>query len=98
MSVDMEVTIPQALALQAMFDHWNRLSNIGATREVAFYVDGDGNFHPKCNYTFSESIPVLNNELCELARVPDHDSGKDRFDDPMALFDYDSIAWRINGS
>lgn len=46
--VTMEVTASQALALQAMFNHWRRLGAVGCSRNVSFMVDGDGNFKPKC--------------------------------------------------
>ncbi len=95
MTVTMDVTIPQALALQAMFEYWNGLGNAGATREVAFYTDGDGNFHPNAQFEFSEEIPMLNDTLRELALVDKDDSGTDRYGSPMALFDFDSIAWKI---
>ncbi len=87
MTIDMEVTIPQALALQAMFEHWNRLSSMGSSRYIAFFVDGDGNFHPRCKINFSDEIPELTEKLRELAmgnRV-------------MAEigFDFDPIAWSL---
>lgn len=91
----MDVTIPQGLALKAMFDHWNRLANIGGSREVAFYADGDGNFRPEAECKFSEDVPELDDELRELARIGDDDSGTDRHGSPMALFDFDAIAWKI---
>lgn len=95
MIVTLDVTIPQALALQAMFEHWNRLSSLGSSREVAFYADGDGNFHPHAEFTFSEGIPELTDELREMARIPNDNSGKDRHGSPLAFFDFDAIAWRI---
>ena len=39
----MQVTTSQALALQAMFTHWNKLATWGGSRMIGFYVDGDGN-------------------------------------------------------
>ena len=95
MTVTMDVTIPQGLALKAMFEHWNRLANIGSSREVAFYADGDGNFRPEVECEFSEKVPELTDELSELARIHADDSGKDRFGSPMALFDFDAISWKI---
>ena len=95
MTVTMDVTIPQALALQAMFEHWNRLAGLGSSREVAFYADGDGNFRPRAQFEFSEEIPELDDELRNIAKRQPEDSGKDRFGSPMASFDFDSIAWRL---
>ena len=94
MTVTLNVTIPQALALQAMFDHWNSLSSMGSSRQVSFYVDGDGNFHTHAQCRFSEEIPELDNHLRDLAEL----SGKPSIDhtgSPMAAFDFDAIAWTL---
>lgn len=85
----MNVTIPQALALQAMFKHWNRLSSMGSSRMISFYVDGDGDFHPRCNCLFSESIPELTDELEKLAMIQNDGNGQ-------IIFDYDGIAYQLN--
>jgi hypothetical protein len=88
MTVTMEVTRPQALTLQAMFTYWNQLSSQGSSRRVGFYVDGDGNFHPKCQMTFSEPLPELTDELRELAVAVDENGNR--------LYDFDSIAWKVH--
>ncbi|KKM68679.1 hypothetical protein LCGC14_1458410 [marine sediment metagenome] len=88
LTVEMDVTIPQALALKAMFKYWNQLSSMGSSREVAFYVDGDGNFHPKCKVTTEPDIPELTEEMREKAIVAD-----DRGD---RVYDYDPIAWILH--
>ena len=85
----MEVTEPQALALEAMFKYWNQLSSVGSSREVAFYVDGDGNFHPRCKVTVEPRNVELTDDLEKKAIVAD-DHG-DR------VYDYDPIAWHIRG-
>lgn len=90
MTVTMQVTVPQALALQAMFKHWNRLSAVGASRMIGFFADGDGNFHPRCTFSFSEEIPALTEELEKLAAASDDG----RF---TKNFDFDSIAWSLRG-
>jgi hypothetical protein len=36
MTVKMQVTPAQALALQAMFKHWNRLASWGSSRMIGF--------------------------------------------------------------
>jgi hypothetical protein len=56
MTVKMQVTEPQALALQAMFNHWNRLASWGSSRMIGFYADGDGDFNPKCVVSFSAPV------------------------------------------
>lgn len=92
LTVTMEVTLPQGLALQAMFKHWNRLASWGSSRMVAFYVDGDGDFKPKCQVSFDEPMPELTEELEKSAMVVNDGkrigSGYD--------FDFDPIAWKIN--
>lgn len=95
MVVTLDVTVPQALALQAMFEHWNSLSSMGSSREVSFYVDGDGNFHTHAKCKFSEEIPELDNHLRDLAELSDENSGKDIAGSPIATFDFDRIAWHL---
>lgn len=91
LTVEMEVTIPQALALQAMFNYWNDLSILGSSREVGFYVDGDGDFHPNCNISFlgDAKVPKLTKELAKIAVVSEDGSGN-------RIYDYDFIANKIN--
>jgi hypothetical protein len=89
MNIKMQVTIPQALALQAMFEHWNRLANWGSSRMIGFFVDGDGNFHPKCEMAFSTQIPELTDEIEKLAIISDDKNGN-------LGFDFNSIAWHVN--
>lgn len=88
LTIEMDVTIPQALALQAMFEYWKYLGNIGSSRFVSFYVDGDGNFRPNCKINTSEPIPELTEELAKSAIVVE-------FDDERA-YDFDPIAWKLN--
>lgn len=92
MTVTMQVTPPQALALQAMFEHWNLLSGMGASRSVGFFVDGDGNFHPKCDVQFSnlsEEMPELTDDLRKVALVKQSPEGD-------CTFDFDPVAWRLH--
>lgn len=89
MTVTFEVTAAQALGLQAFFNHWNRLASWGSSRPVSFYVDGDGNFKPKCEFSFSEPVPELTAEMEKLAAGGDWSTSK--WDDRPS-FDYDPIA------
>jgi len=66
MNVKLQVTISQAVAMKEMFERWNFLSNIGSSRHVSFFVDGDGNFHPKVEITFSEGMPDFTEEQKEI--------------------------------
>ena len=52
MTVSMDVTVPQALTLQAMFKTWNVFASRGHSDVVGFYVDGDGDFHPNCEVAY----------------------------------------------
>lgn len=88
LNVKMQVTVPQALALQAMFEHWNRLGSIGSSRMIGFYVDGDGNFQPKCEVTTSVPIPQLTDDLRQAAMVSNDGNG-------TVDFDFDGIAWKL---
>lgn len=88
MTVTMQVTPAQALALQAMFTHWNRLASWGSSRMIGFYVDGDGNFKPECEMAFSEPLPELTDELAKAAIASDDGNG-------AVNFDFDGVAWKL---
>lgn len=92
MTVEMEVTEPQALALQAMFNFWNRCGSAGASRNVGFFVDGDGNFKPKCKVSFDQPIAPLTEELAAAAC-----GGADtkNLGQVQYTFDFDPIAWKL---
>lgn len=87
LTVSMKVTIPQALALKAMFEYWNQLSNLGSSREVAFYVDGDGNFHPQCKVTTDVELPELTEVLKKIIVRRDVNGSR--------LYDYDGVDWYL---
>lgn len=91
MTVTMEVTQAQALALIAMFEYWNELSSCGGSREVAFYVDGDGNFHPHCKIECSDELESrfehLTDKIRKIAVVRDNDGDR--------LYDFDPVAWYL---
>lgn len=89
MHVDLQVTLPQALALKEMFEKWNRLSGIGSSNYVSFYVDGDGNFHPKIKVSFSHPLPEFTEE--QLAEI--HKLAPSRTDE--LKYDFDSIGWYL---
>lgn len=87
LTVSMKITVPQALALKAMFEYWNQLSNLGSSREVAFYVDGDGNFHPQCEVTTDVELPELTDELKKIIVRRDVNGSR--------LYDYDGVDWYL---
>lgn len=87
MTIEMDVSVAQALTLQAMFDYWNALASMGSSRFVAFYCDGDGDFRPKCRTSFSAPIPELTAELRQIAVVDENNGNR--------KYDYDPIAWTV---
>jgi len=94
MNIEVDVTIPQALALQAMFEYMNQLSGCGSSRYVGFMADGDGNFHPKPKFEFSEKIPELTSEMKEKA-VFDCIEHAIHFGEGDKMIDFDPIAWML---
>lgn len=87
MVIEMNVTRPQGLALQAMFEYWNYLANIGGSRKVGFYVDGDGNFKPNCNVQFETDVE-LTDEMRQISIVEESDGNR--------TYDFDPIAWKLH--
>ena len=90
MTVVMQVTEAQAIALREMFDYWNYLSNIGSSRKVSFYVDGDGNFHPYVQMLFNPPLASYfhqRRDIAEKAIAEDEDGDR--------LYDYDDVAWAL---
>jgi hypothetical protein len=88
LTVTMEVTVPQALTLKAMFEYWNRLGRIGASRYVAFYCDGDGNFRPECLVSTDRAVPGLTDAIRKKSVVDDHDGDR--------KYDFDPVAWLLH--
>jgi len=88
MTVTMDVTPAQGIALEAMFDYWNYLSGIGSSRKVAFYADGDGNFHPNAKVEHEYRPEHLTEEIKQLAVVKEHDGDR--------VYDFDPVGWRLH--
>lgn len=81
LTVTMDVSAPQAYALMEMFKCWNFYSKAGCSRDVSFFVDGDGDFHPDCQIKTEPALPELPKEQAKLALV-----GTDEYDyDPISL-------------
>jgi hypothetical protein len=93
MTIEMDVNREQAITLREMFKYWNRLAGIGSSRYVAFFVDGDGNFHPDIKMEFSEELPKLEEKYLESAIKKNPHGYKvyegDRF------YDFDPIGWAL---
>lgn len=89
LTIEMDnLTVPQALALKAFFQYWRHCANAGCSREIGFFVDGDGDFNSKLSITCDQELPYLTEELAEKAVVKDHQGNR--------VYDYDPIAWDIN--
>jgi hypothetical protein len=87
MTVTMDVTEPQALALQAMFKYWTDCGRRGHDAKVGFYVFGCCDFRPECKVTFDREIRELTPEMEKAAK---------KKGDVEVIFDYDPIACLIS--
>lgn len=85
----MEVTEPQALALQSMFNYWNYCGNAGHDATVGFYAFGCCDFHPECVVSFDKEIKTLTPEIEKIA-VRHHNWVCER------VYDYDPISVMLN--
>lgn len=88
LTVTMEVSAPQAYALQEMFKWWNFCGKAGMSRKVAFFVDGDGDFHPNCEVKTEPALPDLPKEQAHIAIVEDNHGHR--------LYDYDGIGYSLH--
>ena len=88
MTVKMQVTESQALALQAMFEYMNSLAAMGSSRYVGFYADGDGNFHPHVDISYDKPVRPLTDKMRKLAVVKDNYGNRE--------YDFDPIAWELD--
>lgn len=75
------LTEKQAIAVEQMFNTWEILSRLGSSRYVAFYVDGDGNFHPK--------ILINDKSIKDSEKFSIKDSYNDEKN--MYLIDFDNV-------
>lgn len=46
-----------AVGLKLLFEHFQRLGELGASRWCSYFADGDGAFRPKVEFEFSSEIP-----------------------------------------
>lgn len=92
LKIEMDVTEAQAITLREMFNYWNRLAGIGSSRYVAFYVDGDGDFHPNITMDFSEELTKLSDGDLVLAQK---DPKRFKASEGDRFYDYDPIGWAL---
>jgi len=88
LTVTMDVTAAQALALQAFFGYWNVLAQLGGSQNVAFFVDGDGDFKPNCRIDVVPAVTLLTPRLERLAVASDNLGER--------IYDYDAIAAELD--
>lgn len=88
MTVTIDVTESQALAMQSMFEYMENLGNAGSSRKVAFYADGDGNFKPHPVITYDKPLAhELTDEMRKISVVEDMDGDR--------VYDFDPIGWKL---
>lgn len=78
------LTKPQLLALVQFFKNWLPLCSAGSSRYVSYYVDGDGNLHPKIKFRLPRKITEEELKLAEECY------GKE------LQIDFDRIAWKLH--
>mgnify|MGYP000858997142 FL=1 len=77
------LTEAQKIALEDMFATMVNLGNIGASRWVCFYSDGDGNFRPKI---------IVDGKKPEFTKLL---TKEDRWKNDEYRIDFDKIAWLL---
>lgn len=90
LTVTMNVTAPQAYALMEMFKCWTFYGKAGMSRRVAFYVDGDGDFHPNCECKTEPELPELPKDQAIKTLVEDEHGN--------CLYDFDALSWSFHPS
>ena len=96
------LTEAQELALIDMLAVWKQCSDYGASRWVAFYADGDGNFHPDifidgkkpefCTVTYDNNTVLVNPEdNWKRFTFKDNDNSQDGY-----FIDFDKIAGALH--
>ncbi len=75
------ITEAQKLAIESMLAVWENLGNVGSSRKVSFFADGDGNFRPKI---------LVDDQFAGQYILKNGKAVGDDFN-----IDYDEIAWEI---
>jgi len=66
------------------------LSCFGCSRDVGFFCDGDGDFHPDCMVVTDGPLPEATKKMKAAAIVKESDGDR--------VYDYDGIAWLLDES
>jgi len=91
-TITLELTPPQAAAIEDMLYQWNYMGGIGRSRWTAFYADGDGNFQPNARIDGrkpEKASPTgkWHRHTVEKESRPDGDG--------VYFMDFDGIAWAM---
>lgn len=72
MELNIKATIPDRWVPQfvAMLAEMEQLGNIGSTKSLVFYSDGDGDFKPKFEFTDKRGNPIADVEDINAYPVP----------------------------
>ena len=92
MSIEIDnLTDAQVLAIEDMLAQWQYLGGIGGSRWVAFFADGDGNFHPKIQVDGRnpQKYPWRKSRWKLFVIKPSGAS------DEGCFIDFDTIAWEL---
>jgi len=91
-----DLSMAQALALDAMFQCWEQLGSMGCSRWVAFMADGDGDFRPKVQVVYNPKPKWFELELISKAKMCDDLTPNGKRPITKIAFDYDAIGWALN--
>ena len=78
------LTQPQEEAIKTMLKLWEYLGNVGSSRKVSFYADGDGNFRPKI---------FVDDKKPEFYKFKDGRTYPKENEHGEYIIDFDDIAW-----
>jgi len=87
----------QAIALKKAFKYMELLGQVGSSRMVSIYSDGDGNFRPKVTIDYPEELPEMDPKM----GISKWDPDKKELDRKVVNYegdfsiDNDEIAWKI---
>jgi len=82
------------IALEHILYQMQYLGGIGGSRWLAFYSDGDGDFHPKITVDGEDVRPskILSEANCwKQAKI-----GENEHSSEMCLVDPDTVAWKLH--
>src|SRR5690348_4857699 len=83
-----DITEAQAIVLEEFFAQMVNLGQLGGSRWVCFYSDGDGNFRPKIDVNGKKAQFAPDDLLTDEQRKEMWQKGEFRID-------FDTIAWAL---